>query len=93
MKKDLRKRIALTIPIVAVVPLLLHASLPVTDWASGLGVLMVCVMCVLGLQSIWTRPAGEPGNETAPDDGDAPATRWTGIREDRRGLFRRDRRA
>jgi len=93
MNKDLRKRIALTIPIVAVVPLLLHASLPVTDWSIGLGVLMVCAMCLLGLHAIWTRPAAKLGDEATPEDGDGPVTRWTGVREDRRGLFRPGRRA
>lgn len=84
MNKDLRKRIALTIPIVAVVPLLLHASLPIEDWSIGLGVLMVCAMCLLGLHAIWTRPAAKLEERSSPDDGDPPATRWTGVREDRR---------
>ncbi len=88
MYKTLRKRIALTVPIVAVVPLLLYASLPIRDWAMGIGVAMVCAMCVLGLHSIWTRPAAALDDETRPEDADPPAARWTGVREDRRGPFR-----
>lgn len=88
MNKTLLKRIALTIPIIAVVPLLLLASLPIEEWSIGVGVAMVCAMCVFGLYSIWTRPAAMMVEEAAQDDGGPVSTRWTGVREDRRGLFR-----
>ena len=87
MNKTFRKRIALTIPIVAVVPVLLYGSMPVSDWSIGLGVAMVCAMCLFGVHSIWTRPAAML-EEASSEDADPPATRWTGVREDRRGLFR-----
>jgi hypothetical protein len=83
MPRSLKKRIARTIPIVAVVPLLLHASLPIEDWSVGVGVGMVCVMCVLGLHAIWTRPDEVVDGDAAVDD-EPVAARWTGVREDRR---------
>lgn len=87
MNKTLRKRLALTVPIVAVVPVLLYGSMPIRDWSIGIGVAMVCAMCLLGLYSIWTRPAAMLEGDR-PEDADPPAVRWTGIRQDRRSLFR-----
>ncbi len=90
MNKTTRNRILLSVPIVAAAAVFIFASLPVKDWSVGLGVAMVCAMCLLGLHAIWTRSPAlmEEEAEARRQEAKPFSRRQPGDRRARWSIFR-----